>query len=91
MKHAFLFIFPLALLAGTAFAGDPKESGDHASNQHSNEASRVDEFSRLDLDHDGVLSRAEMSHHPKAAHMAMVDEDHDGTLSREEFSELEGM
>lgn len=91
MKHAFLFILPLALLAGTAFAGDPRESADHGPNQHSAEAAPADEFSKLDSNHDGVLSRAEMSHHPKAAHMAMVDEDHDGKLSREEFSELEGM
>ena len=43
------------------------------------------------VNHDGVLSKAEMSHHPKSAHMAMVDEDQDGTLSREEFAALEGM
>lgn len=51
----------------------------------------ADEFSLLDTNHDGVLSKAELSRHPKAAHMAMVDENGDGVLSREEFAELSGM
>jgi hypothetical protein len=51
----------------------------------------IDEFDRLDVNHDSVLSRAELAHHPKAAHMAMVDENGDGVLGRGEFAELEGM
>ena len=90
MKHVSLPILFLCLVAGAAFAGEPKGEPAHA-NPVAAETTPPDEFSKLDLNHDGVLSRAEMSRHPKAAHMAMVDEDQDGTLSREEFAELEGM
>jgi hypothetical protein len=48
----------------------------------------VDAFDRLDVNHDSVLSRAELAQHPKAVHMAMVDENGDGVLDRGEFAEL---
>lgn len=91
MKHASLFILSLTLATGIAFADEGKSAPEHASVAGSSEAATVDAFATLDVNHDGVLSKAEMSHHPKSAHMAMVDEDQDGTLSREEFAALEGM
>lgn len=90
-----LLIVPLMLVAGAAFATDAPGSSPGASAESSNHdhasAPASDEFSKLDTDHDGVLSKAEMSHHPKAAHMVMVDENRDGVLSRDEFAELSDM
>lgn len=98
MKHPSNYVLlaaSLMLIAGVAFAGDPPHAamGQGASHATSQEprAHVDDEFSRLDVNHDGVLSKAEMAKHPKAAHMAMVDENRDGVLSRDEFMELEGM
>ena len=89
------FLVSLLCVAGVAFATEaPGVSADSAtgsSNQAHDLASAVDEFSNLDTNHDGVLSKAEMVRHPKAAHMAMVDENRDGVLSRDEFAELDDM
>ena len=99
MRSATL-LFASILATGAAFAADVNgngngngiasaPSGDHPA--HEKSGPQADAFSLLDANHDGVLSKVEMSAHPKAAHMAMVDENRDGVLSRGEFAELEGM
>ena len=91
MKFASVLL--LSFLSGAAFADGPNPVPAQPGSQASPGASRAvpDEFSKLDVNHDGELSKAELAKHPKAAHMAMVDENQDGFLSREEFEQLQGM
>jgi Ca2+-binding EF-hand superfamily protein len=50
------------------------------------------EFARLDANHDGKLSRAELpAKHPLAPHFEMLDANHDGSLSPGEFAAGRGM
>ena len=96
MKSPAYLLLASILATGVAFASDvdanaSAPSGDHATVAQGPVGHGADAFSTLDTNHDGVLSKAEMGHHPKAAHMAMVDENRDGVLSRDEFAELEGM
>jgi Ca2+-binding EF-hand superfamily protein len=88
MLHT-LIASALLLIDGTAVAAEPDQPQAHQPTMA--QATAVDEFTRLDVNKDSVLSRAELARHPKAAHMAMVDENQDGVLSREEFAELEQM
>lgn len=95
MKSSSAFLLALALVSGAAFAGGQSSGSTQQDSppHHENDIAQAatDEFSKLDTNHDGTLSRAELAKHPKAAHMAMVDEDQDGLLSRDEFEQLQGM
>ena len=99
MKFASVFLFSLTLLSGGAFAvgrnsapeGHDSPGAPVAPVARGGNQTVSDEFSRLDSNHDGKLSRTELAKHPKAAHMAMADENQDGLLSQEEFEQLQGM
>lgn len=95
MKYMTTPILSLVLIAGVAFAGEQASTAPHQQPQQGHPATGqttpVDEFSKLDTNHDGKLSRAELAKHPKAAHMAMADENQDGFLSKDEFAALETM
>lgn len=91
-----LFVAPLLLAAGVAFAARPHGAMPVRSSSPSQSAPAAatpanDTFATLDRNHDGVLSREELRGHPRAAHMAMVDENGDGVLSTAEFAEMESM
>ena len=50
------------------------------------------EFARLDANHDGKLSRAELgAKNPLVPHFEMLDANHDGSLSPAEFAAGNGM
>ena len=96
MKNAFSTFAALLLASGVAVAGDAAVAShaatvDHTVHTQTASAQPPDEFAALDTNHDGVLSKAEMSRYAKAGHMAMVDENQDGVLSRDEFAELKDM
>lgn len=96
MKFASMFLFSLTLLSGGVFAVGRNSTLEGHDSQGAPVArggnqTVSDEFSKLDSNHDGKLSRTELAKHPKAAHMAMVDENQDGLLSQEEFGQLQGM
>ena len=95
-------VAPLLLLTiiatGTAFAAEPPKTStkpvapttDHGTMSHAGHAT-PDAFVAFDTNKDGVLSKAELSKHPMAAHASMVDANKDGVLSRNEFAALQGM
>lgn len=96
MKYASLTFAALLLASGVAMAGNTAviphgSSADQPEHVQTASVQPADEFAALDTNHDGVLSKDEMSRNAKAAHMAMVDENQDGVLSRDEFAELKDM
>lgn len=90
MKHIALLL-SLSLPAASAFAVAAPQHADHAPAQHTADAKQADAFAKLDANKDGVLSKAELAHHPMVGHMAMVDADRNGVLNRDEFAKLEKM
>lgn len=83
------FVF---LLAGSVAAAN--EGHNHAPPQNGQVAApdMAAEFARLDANHDGQLSRAELPRgHRLALHFGMLDADRNGTLSAAEFAQGRGM
>lgn len=99
MNRLALLLLAPALATGMTHAAGQSHAAvaaGHDTHAHGTQAPRhgasaTDAFARMDINHDGFLSRAELAKHPMAAHAVMVDADKDGRLSRSEFKALESM
>lgn len=93
MKPVFSILLLSIMATGTAFAAEPTKAAttlmDHS--KHAGHDTAPDAFAALDINKDGVLSKAEIAKHPMAAHAGMVDANKDGKLSKSEFAALESM
>ncbi|ODU52307.1 MAG: hypothetical protein ABS98_04260 [Lysobacteraceae bacterium SCN 69-48] len=70
------------------------EHMDHSHMDHGKTAEHggaSDEFTKLDTDKDGSLSKAELAKHRLAPHFGMLDADRNGRLSKAEFDAGKGM
>ena len=98
MKTIASLLLLTTFATGTAFAAEPPKTStkpaasttDHGKMSHAGHTT-PDAFTTFDTNKDGVLSKAELSKHPMAAHASMVDANKDGVLNRTEFAALQSM
>jgi EF hand domain-containing protein len=80
---------PAADHANMQMGGMPME---HGAMQMKPTAADKAEFDKLDSNHDGKLSKAELpAKNPLSAHFGMFDADKDGSLTLAEFVSMRGM
>ena len=102
-RYASLSMMALFLMAGAAFAGGqtstpttdhgqhkPMDHKKQEHGQHKPAASDAD-FTKLDANKDGSLSKEELAKHKLAPHFGMLDSNKDGKLSQQEFAAGKGM
>lgn len=98
MKRTAMTLLPLAVFfAAPVFAQQASQPAMDMGHMHkmdghmnmqakSKTAAKGDEFTQLDINKDGFLSKTELAKHALAPHFDMVDANHDGKLSKEEFA-----
>ncbi|EKT4102255.1 MULTISPECIES: hypothetical protein [Lysobacteraceae] len=102
-RYASLSMMALFLMAGAAFAGGqtttpttdhgqhkPMDHKKQEHGQHKPAAADAD-FTKLDTNKDGALSKEELAKHKLAPHFGMLDGNKDGKLSPQEFAAGKGM
>lgn len=94
-----LYLLVLPIFAGTVLAADQsnppptgtKPTTDHSQMGHSKMAGNTAEFTALDRNKDGMLSKAELAKHKLLPHFGMLDANRDGRLNSAEFELGKGM
>ncbi|WP_313231838.1 EF-hand domain-containing protein [Stenotrophomonas acidaminiphila] len=101
-RYASLSMMTLFLMAGAAVAGGQTTTPttDHSQHkpmdhkhdhgQHAPAAADAD-FTKLDTNKDGALSKEELAKHKLASHFDMLDGNKDGKLNPQEFAAGKGM
>ncbi|CAN7334833.1 hypothetical protein [Pseudoxanthomonas sp.] len=102
-RYASLSMMALFLISGAAFAGGqtttpttdhgqhkPMDHKKQEHGQHKPAAADAD-FTKLDANKDGSLSKEELAKHKLAPHFGMLDSNKDGKLSPQEFAAGKGM
>ena len=89
-RYASLSMMALFLMAGAAFAGGQTTTPTTDHGQHKPAAADAD-FTKLDANKDGSLSKEELAKHKLAPHFGMLDSNKDGKLSPQEFAAGKGM
>ena len=89
-RYASLSMMALFLMAGAAFAGGQTTTPTTDHGQHKPAAFDAD-FTKLDANKDGSLSKEELAKHKLAPHFGMLDSNKDGKLSPQEFAAGKGM
>ena len=101
-RYASLSMMSLFLVAGAAFAGGQATTPttdhgqhkpmDHKKQEHGQHKPAADaDFTKLDVNKNGALSKEELAKHKLAAHFGMLDTNKDGKLSSQEFAAGKGM
>jgi len=89
-RNASLFLLALSLLSAIAVAH--AHDGPHPPKvEKTGQAIKSSEFTTLDSNKDGNLSKAELAKHKLGPHFDMLDTDKDGRLSVAEFAAGKGM
>ena len=88
-RLATLSFCTLLLTSGAVLAGGQdhtahQDHADHAAHDAAKPAG--EEFSTLDTNKDGALSKEELAKHRLAPHFSMLDSDRNGRLSAKEFA-----
>ena len=89
-RYSSLSMMALFLMAGAAFAGGQTTTPTTDHGQHKPAAADAD-FTKLDANKDGSLSKEELAKHKLAPHFGMLDSNKDGKLSPQEFAAGKGM
>ena len=101
-RYAFTSMMALCLVSAVAVAGGQNATPaadqgqhkpmDHKKQEHGQQKPAAStEFTQLDANKDGALSKDELATHRLASHFGMLDSNKDGKLSPQEFSAGKGM
>ena len=98
MKTMISLLAASLFFAGTAMAQTTAPAHNHGQMDHGKMNhgamkmdAKPDEFTTLDTDKNGTLSKAELAKHRLGPHFGMLDANKDGRLSPKEFAAGKGM